>query len=71
MKTHPLNVGYLVIGLVFLGLAGSWWLHQIGAVGLDEIRWLLPLVLVVAGAVGLVAFTFGNLFSHDDGEEAG
>lgn len=55
MKTHPLNVSYLVVGLVFLGIAGSWALRETGAIELDAIRWLLPGVLVVAGAVGLLA----------------
>ena len=56
MKTHPLNVSYLVVGLAFLGIAGSWALHQAGVIGSAEVEWLLPLSLVVAGAIGLVAF---------------
>jgi hypothetical protein len=55
MKTHPLNVSYLVVGLVFLGLAGSWALREAGVIDLGEVRWLLPLTLVVAGVVGLAA----------------
>ena len=69
MKTHPLNVSYLVVGLVFLGVAGSWGLHQIGAVDLPGVRWLLPLTLVVAGAVGLAAFAFRGLTQHDDPDD--
>jgi hypothetical protein len=70
MKTHPLNVSYLVIGLVFLGVAGSWGLHQIGLVDLGQFRWLLPLTLVVAGVVGLAAFAVRSVFpgSNDRGE---
>ncbi len=59
MKTsplHPLNVGYLVIGLVFLGISGAWALHAAGVVDNADVRWLVPLVLVGAGLVGLVAF---------------
>lgn len=56
MKTHPLNVSYLVLGLAFLGIAGSWALHQQGVIGSNDVEWLLPLTLVLAGAVGLVAF---------------
>jgi hypothetical protein len=55
-KTHPLNVGYLVVGLVFLGIAGSWALHASGAVDTPDARWLVPAVLLFAGTVGLVAF---------------
>ena len=57
MKTHPLTVSYLVVGLVFLGLAGSWALREAGVVDLGEVRWLFPVTLVAAGLVGLVAMT--------------
>ena len=55
-KTHPLNVSYLVVGLVFLGIAGSWALHTAGVVDAGDAQWLLPAVLLLAGAVGLVGF---------------
>lgn len=56
MKTHPLNVSYLVVGLAFLGIAGSWALHEAGVIGASEVEWLLPLSLVIAGGIGLIAF---------------
>jgi len=55
MKTHPLNVTYLVVGLVFLGIAGLWGLRESGVVERDQMGWLFPAVLVGAGVVGLVA----------------
>jgi len=55
MKTHPLNVSYLVIGLVFLGISGSWALRASGAVDGGDTRWMVPAVLLLAGVVGLVA----------------
>ena len=67
-KTHPLNVSYLVVGLVFLGISGSWALRTAGVVETDEIRWLLPLTLVIAGVVGLVAFAAKGL-SRDRTED--
>ncbi len=66
MRTHPLNVSYLVIGLVFLGISGSWALRSSGVIDTAEIRWLLPLTLVVAGVVGLVAFAAKGLTGRDD-----
>ena len=54
--THPVNVSYLVVGLVFLGIAGSWALGASGVVDSGDSRWLVPLVLVGAGVAGLVAF---------------
>jgi hypothetical protein len=61
MKTHPLNVSYLVIGLAFLGIAGSWALHEASVIGSAEVEWLLPLTLVIAGGTGLVAFAARGL----------
>lgn len=56
MKTHPLNVSYLVVGLVFLGIAGTWALRAADVVDTAELGWLFPLVLVGSGVIGLVAF---------------
>jgi hypothetical protein len=56
VKTHPLNVAYLVVGLIFLGIAGSWALHAGGVIDTAQTGWILPLVLVLAGVIGLVAF---------------
>ena len=56
MKTHPLNVAYLVVGLIFLGIAGSWALHAGGVIDNAQAGWVLPLVLVLAGVIGLAAF---------------
>ena len=60
-STHPLNVSYLVVGLVFLGLAGSWALRVTGIIDAEDVRWLLPLVLVASGLVGLAAFAAKSL----------
>jgi hypothetical protein len=55
MKTHPLNVSYLVIGLVFLAISGAWALRQAGVIDTADVTWLGPVALIVAGGVGLVA----------------
>lgn len=60
-NTHPLNVSYLVVGLVFLGIAGSWALRQVGLIDLSQIRWLFPATLVAAGLVGVVAMVAKSL----------
>ena len=60
-RTYPLNVSYLVVGLVFLGLAASWALKEAGVVDLAEVRWLFPLTLVLAGVIGLVAMAAKGL----------
>jgi hypothetical protein len=52
---HPVNVSHLVMGLVFLGIAGSWVLRKLDVIDADGWRWALPAILVLAGAAGLVA----------------
>jgi hypothetical protein len=49
------SVPHLVMGLVFLGIAGAWALHAAAVIGSVEVQWLMPTILVVAGAAGLLA----------------
>lgn len=55
-RTHALSVSYLVAGLVFLGIATSWALRQIDVIDAQGVQWVMPLALVIAGTVGLVAW---------------
>jgi hypothetical protein len=55
--TNPVNVAYLVVGLVFLAISGSWALRTAGVVNPRQFGWVLPLMLVAIGAVGLLAST--------------
>lgn len=54
-SARPVKVGYLVTGLVFIGLAGTWALSASGAVEGVTARWLFPAILVAAGVIGLLA----------------
>lgn len=69
MKTHPLSVSYLVVGLAFLGIAGSWALHQADVISGADVEWLLPLTLVIAGALGLVVFAARGLRGRTTGAD--
>ncbi len=50
-----MSIGYLVSGLIFLGVAASWGLREAGMVEAGSSSWLFPLTLVVVGAIGLAA----------------
>ena len=52
---HPVNVLHLVMGVAFLGLFVNWSLIQSGALDTGDLRWLLPIPWVAAGAAGLIA----------------
>lgn len=52
---HPVNVGHLVMGVAFLGLAAIWALFQTDAIGRDDLQWFLPLPWLAAGLAGLLA----------------
>lgn len=52
---HPVNVGHLVMGVAFVGLAIIWALIESGAAPAHDLRWMLPVPWVAAGLAGLVA----------------
>jgi hypothetical protein len=52
---HQVNIGHLVMGIAFLGLAVIWALIESGTASASDLRWLLPVPWVAAGAVGLAA----------------
>jgi hypothetical protein len=52
---HPINVGHLVMGVALLGLVVMWALIESGVASASDLRWMLPVPWVAAGAVGLVA----------------
>lgn len=54
-RRNPLSVTHLVMGLVFLGVAGLWLAQEVGVVAVDDMDLLVPLLLVVVGAAGLLA----------------
>jgi hypothetical protein len=52
---HPVNVLHLVMGVAFLGVFVNWALIQSGTLEAHDLRWLLPIPWVAAGAAGLIA----------------
>jgi hypothetical protein len=55
MNNRSPKIGYLVVGLVFIGLAGTWFLDETGVIDPDGFQWLLPAILLGAGLIGLFA----------------
>lgn len=58
-RHHPLEVGYLVMGLAFLTMVGIWALLTADVASDDDLRFLLPVPWVLGGAVGLLALGIG------------
>lgn len=53
-QRHPLEIGPLVFGLIFLGVVAAWGLFELGAVTAADAAWILPIVLIGAGALGVL-----------------
>ncbi|MGL5825256.1 MAG: hypothetical protein ACRCYU_10640 [Nocardioides sp.] len=58
--THPVNVLHLVMGVVFLGLVTIWGLFENEIASTDDLRWLIPLPWVIAGAASLIVLTMSG-----------
>jgi len=56
MKTHPLNVTHLTIGLILLGISAIWGADAAGWTNFADSAYLFPALLIGAGFIGLVAF---------------
>lgn len=67
LRRHGTDMVSLVSGVIFLGVAGSWALDRADL--LDGIRgWLLPVLLIGVGVIGLVGIRPRRQDSH--GEDA-
>lgn len=63
---HPLNVSHLVVGLVLLGVSGLWTADRAGWI--TDTTYVLPVLLVAAGAIGLLAFALRGVFGEPDNQ---
>ena len=52
---HPVNITQLVMGVAFAGMVLVWALVQGDVVESGELRWLMPIPWIAAGAAGLAA----------------
>jgi hypothetical protein len=53
MYKHAADPFALIVGVIFLGAAAQWVLYLTGTTPASDIRYLVPVVLVVAGVAGL------------------
>jgi len=53
-QRHPLEITPLVFGLVFLGTVAAWSLFELDVVSRSDAGWILPIVLIGAGALGVL-----------------
>jgi hypothetical protein len=51
---HPLEIAPLVFGLIFLGIVVAWGLFELDVVSGGDAAWILPVVLIASGALGIV-----------------
>jgi hypothetical protein len=51
---HPLEIAPLVFGLIFLGIVAAWGLFELDVVSGGDAAWILPIVLIASGALGIV-----------------
>ncbi|HSV40364.1 MAG TPA: hypothetical protein VLI04_16500 [Nocardioidaceae bacterium] len=67
---RQLNIGYLVVGLIFLGVSGTWLLDDTGVINPNGYEWLLPAILLGAGLIGLFASLGKGLLNRSSSVEA-
>lgn len=62
---HPVNILHLVMGVVFLGAVTIWALVENQVASTDDLRWLIPLPWVIAGAAGLMVIMMSGRRDHE------
>lgn len=55
MNPHSVRIGHLAMGVTFLLLTGVWGLYVSGTIHTDNLRWLIPLPLLIGGGASLAA----------------
>jgi hypothetical protein len=50
---HPLDIAPLVFGLIFLGVVVAWGLFELDVIDVGDAAWILPVVLLAAGTLGI------------------
>jgi len=67
-RPQRVRVGYLVMGLLFLGCAGLWLLITKGVLTAADFTLAGPIILIIAGSVGLLASILNRAKGSDPGD---
>lgn len=55
MQRHDVDSVSLTFGLIFVGIVNAWLMVETGAAEIDGLRWFFPVLLLGAGAAGVVS----------------
>jgi heme A synthase len=53
-KPHRIDGTALTFGVIYLGIVAWWWLQRSFSIDLPSAPWIVALVLVTAGVLGIV-----------------
>lgn len=67
---RPMKVTHLVFGLVFLGIAATWLVGNLAGINGPALAVAGPVILIAAGAIGLVASLLNSRQRRREREEA-
>lgn len=65
--SRPVSIGHLVAGLILTALSALWFVHELSDWRLPEPAIWGPVLLIVAGFIGLVVSLGNTRRSRDDG----
>ncbi|HET7174269.1 MAG TPA: hypothetical protein VFI30_08390 [Nocardioidaceae bacterium] len=62
---HATDVVSLVFGIFFAGCAATWLMYVVGLIGWAGVGLALPIVMIVTGAIGVLASVASRTASQD------
>lgn len=69
MQRHEVDPVSLTFGLIFLGIANAWLMVETGAADVAGLRWFFPVLLLGAGAAGVVSSLLRGRRGRDEAAE--
>jgi hypothetical protein len=66
VQRHEVDAVSLTFGLLFLGIANAWLMVDAGAADVAGLRWFFPVLLLGAGAAGVVSSLLRGRRARED-----